>query len=534
MSLYYQLINIVKYAQNGTFPSKLLILLVALGILLIIVLVVVASYIVLKMVTKNKAKTQESIDEKQKVDTELKEKSNILPNGTSLKDGLYTVEKYLRSLDHVNYYRVKRTQPLYLCSHCNAELDDEMNAFCRACGAALSVIPPTFPTYLLKESEIETKFITAQRVLGMNLNHSSLILPIDALTDSTSDSPKYYLLEPFDQEPTLAASQFPEAIDVVLDIGVNLAEGLAYLHNYSVVLKRLELDNVVYLNDKAKWLSYENVHLLSSEEETDFGSSYSENVRKLTLLLEQLLVGNSPDTVSTKTPDSLQELIDHYSNAAEAVTAESLARSLRQANRMLGGHNQVQYSLGAKSDVGRLRKLNEDSMLTRELSTRFQDLGVTVLVSAVADGVGGHAAGDVASQLTVSTLEEHIEELLDEARSPQVPDPADWIITSANAANERVHKERTEAGNNMACTLVLTFFTGDLATILNVGDSRAYLLNERGIRQLTTDHSLVERLVAIGEITREEARHHPRKSVIYRVIGDRLILDYDIFTQQIW
>ena len=57
------------------------------------------------------------------------------------------------------------------------------------------------------------------------------------------------------------------------------------------------------------------------------------------------------------------------------------------------------------------------------------------------------------------------------------------------------------------------------------------MLHERGIKQITTDHSLVERLVAIGEITREEARHHPRKNVIYRVIGDRLNLDLDIYTQ---
>jgi protein phosphatase len=68
-------------------------------------------------------------------------------------------------------------------------------------------------------------------------------------------------------------------------------------------------------------------------------------------------------------------------------------------------------------------------------------------------------------------------------------------------------------------------------TFLNVGDSRAYRMNGRGMAQITIDHSLVQRLVEIGQLTPEQARHHPQKSVIYRVIGDSLKLDYDLFEE---
>jgi PPM family protein phosphatase len=81
----------------------------------------------------------------------------------------------------------------------------------------------------------------------------------------------------------------------------------------------------------------------------------------------------------------------------------------------------------------------------------------------------------------------------------------------------------------MGCTLVMALFVGSAATLLNVGDSRAYRLRPQGIRQVTTDHSLVQRLIEIGQLTREEARHHPQKSIIYRVIGDTEDLAYDVY-----
>jgi serine/threonine protein phosphatase PrpC len=288
---------------------------------------------------------------------------------------------------------------------------------------------------------------------------------------------------------------------------------------------------VSYHNNTARWIIFDNLHLLTSEEEADYTIQFSDNVRALVMLLHNLLIGPASSSPEVVLPDEIREVLAHYSNPNESVTADKLVRSLRQANRMLGGHNEVKYRLGAKSDVGRIRKLNEDSMVHHDLTSLFEGLNMSVVIASVADGVGGHAAGDIASQLTVSTIESYIDELPEDIRLTHIPEAREWIIKAANAANEKVYQERKAAGNNMACTLVLAFFTGDMATILNVGDSRAYLLNKRGIRQITTDHSLVERLVSIGEITREEARHHPRKSVIYRVIGDRLNLDYDIFDQ---
>ncbi len=527
----FQLCTIDFYAEKGTLSTWLLVLFLVLGFLLVFLFVAVIVYIILRMLAKNKDVTPARDTERAQGDSDQNQSAARLPIGTALKDGLYEVDEFVATSNGLNVYRIKQTQPLYLCPQCKAELANDTEAFCRACGAALAVTPPTYPIYLMREAESASAFATDERLISMNLKHPSLILPVESFPDNVLGSPRQYLTEPFDQEPRLSALLTALPVNTVVDIGVSLAEGLAYLHTYSVTLKHLDPEMVAYPNNDTRWICYENAYLLSGEEEEDYALQFSDNVKALAALLKGLLAGSEPSLSTVPLPDEVSELLVYYSNPAESVTADNLARSLRQAKRMLGGHNEVKYRVGSMSDVGCLRKLNEDSMLTRDLSPLFEGLGVSIVVAGVADGVGGHAAGDVASQLTVTSIQANIDELQEDARMGRIPEASDWVTKSANAANEKVHTERTKAGNNMACTLVLAFFTGDFATILNVGDSRGYLLNERGIRQITTDHSLVERLISIGEITREEARHHPRKSVIYRVIGDRLNLGYDVFEQ---
>jgi protein phosphatase len=100
-------------------------------------------------------------------------------------------------------------------------------------------------------------------------------------------------------------------------------------------------------------------------------------------------------------------------------------------------------------------------------------------------------------------------------------------------ANHSVYDRRRAAGTDMGTTLVAALVSGDLATVANVGDSRAYVLAQDEVFQITTDHSLVERLVATGHITPEEAHHHPQRNIIYRVIGERPEVDVDIFEQRL-
>ena len=195
----------------------------------------------------------------------------------------------------------------------------------------------------------------------------------------------------------------------------------------------------------------------------------------------------------------------------------------------------VTLLVGYRTDVGRARLLNEDSLLTLDIAPVFRSVSVPVGLLAVADGMGGHEAGDVASRLAIQAIAGQV---VSEVLSPAItgetlPDLHQWLQATVLAANQVVYEQRRAAGTDMGTTLVTAIVVGDVATIANVGDSRAYLLKQDEIVQITTDHSLVERLVATGEIEPQEAVYHPQRNIIYRVIGDIPWVEADLFKQQL-
>ena len=177
----------------------------------------------------------------------------------------------------------------------------------------------------------------------------------------------------------------------------------------------------------------------------------------------------------------------------------------------------IGWQIAALTDVGLKRELNEDNLMMIE--GEMAEAGPYGLY-VVADGLGGHEAGEVASQLTVNTIQQH--------HANHIPTAADapyeqWLKSAIIAANEVVLKNQKEDSgtNKMGSTLVMALVVDHHAHIINVGDSRAYLLNSDTIEQISIDHSLVERLVQIGQITRDEARTHKQRNVIYSIIGEK-------------
>jgi protein phosphatase len=177
----------------------------------------------------------------------------------------------------------------------------------------------------------------------------------------------------------------------------------------------------------------------------------------------------------------------------------------------------ISWQIAGLTDVGLKRELNEDNLLMIE--AEMAELGPYGLY-IVADGLGGHAAGEVASRLTIETIQER------HTQFPPAPGGSsfeEWLKDSTRAANEVVlrHQQEHAEDRKMGSTLVMALVIGDQAYIVNVGDSRAYRLNNEKIEQISVDHSLVERLIQIGQITREEARTHKQKNVIYSTIGEK-------------
>jgi protein phosphatase len=173
-----------------------------------------------------------------------------------------------------------------------------------------------------------------------------------------------------------------------------------------------------------------------------------------------------------------------------------------------------------RTDPGRIRELNEDCVLVVEpkrddIKQRQGDLLI------VADGMGGHESGEVASSQAVETI---VESYFKSTTNPQAALRA--AIEEANAVIFR--RARAENRQGMGTTVVAAARVGDTLHVAHVGDSRIYLVREGKIRPLTQDHSLVAEQVAAGIITPEEAEHHPNRNVISRAVGTSPRVDVEM------
>ena len=180
---------------------------------------------------------------------------------------------------------------------------------------------------------------------------------------------------------------------------------------------------------------------------------------------------------------------------------------------------QIKY--GIKSDVGSVRSNNQDSSLALVANPELLGNPPTVYLFVVADGMGGHTDGEHASAIAVRILAQYVLQqiILPQLQSPEITSDTKTIpevlSEAMEAAHAKVQAEFPNAGTTATCAVI----RGELAYIAHVGDSRAYLITDGHLDLLTRDHTLVQRLVEINQLTEEEAEVHPQKNVLYRSIG---------------
>ena len=183
----------------------------------------------------------------------------------------------------------------------------------------------------------------------------------------------------------------------------------------------------------------------------------------------------------------------------------------------------MQIAVGASTDVGMIRQGNEDNFFAEADERR----GVFV----VADGMGGHAAGEVASEMAVQIIARHLLAL-----SSAVDDGANTLVSTAmqdanRAIFERMLAETDKQGMGTTASVMVLSDTGYL--IGQIGDSRVYLLRDGGLTQITKDHSYVQEQVDAGLLTPEQARYHPYSNVITRCVGASDEVEADIYTGEV-
>ncbi len=181
--------------------------------------------------------------------------------------------------------------------------------------------------------------------------------------------------------------------------------------------------------------------------------------------------------------------------------------------------------IAGKTDVGKKRTANEDRFFVAKLS---EDTAYAV----VCDGMGGEKGGHIASSCAVERIRKAMENGYQEDFGEN--SVKNLMLSSISAANAQVFSmaEKDESLQGMGTTVVLVLVRKSVIHIAYAGDSRAYLVDEAGVRQLTRDHSMVQMMVDRGEISAEEAQYHPEKHYITRALGVSSMLDVDYLEEE--
>lgn len=200
------------------------------------------------------------------------------------------------------------------------------------------------------------------------------------------------------------------------------------------------------------------------------------------------------------------------------------------------------YILGVKpisgkdSNIGNVRQVNEDSLVVLEVTRVQESRGVPLGFYVVADGMGGHKAGEIASRTVNKIVTEKVlnaEVIPGLASTTRKLDetPASVLIGAIQEANRVLNTAARRQDSDMGTTLTAALIVGDTVTIANVGDSRTYLWRNGVLRQVTKDHSLVASLVEAGIVQPSEVREHPQRNQVYRSLGTKPDVDPDIFVE---
>jgi serine/threonine protein phosphatase PrpC len=208
--------------------------------------------------------------------------------------------------------------------------------------------------------------------------------------------------------------------------------------------------------------------------------------------------------------------------------------------------NGVHLTVASDSDAGDVRRSepNEDSTLILQLQRVHESLSTPIGIFVVADGMGGHDAGQLASRMAIGSISERLvremimppltaEKTAEESAVQDEDSLVEMLHGAVEDANTAICQTNQQKKTDMGSTITGFMIAGDLAYIFNVGDSRTYMQRDGKLYQLTNDHSLVGQLVAGGLIEPDDVYTHPQRSQIYRSLGDKLNVQIDIFKQQV-
>ncbi|GAC1645238.1 MAG: Stp1/IreP family PP2C-type Ser/Thr phosphatase [Herpetosiphon sp.] len=459
------------------------------------------------------------------------------PLAAGSKAGEYTIIERREEEAGQRVYRAGA--PPTICHQCGTRAPEGESRYCEECGAEL--LPYDVLLYERESGEVSEP-TGPWRLVDLPADPIRALLP--PVAEFADGGRRYLVTEQvvpgFQSLAELLAAQGaspgqPAALEPVdaLPLAQQLARLLVFLHEHGTALGDLSLAQVLIgarhslrLRDAGRLVA-----ITPDREQADLGS-LAQTLEEMTRTPRQT-VKLDVSGVAAEGAATLDQIIMHgrlgaFADARGWVAAlDALAAQERAVTPLLS-------SVGSRTDVGRHRPLNEDSFLVQESRIGVGGSMVNAGAYIVADGMGGHESGEVASRLAALAAGQVLTSRLAElgSGSPGVLSDAsmrELVVEAAAAANRAVYDEGQKRHNDMGTTLTLALVVGDRCVIGNVGDSRTYRLHAGQLQRVTQDHSLVMRLVSAGQITEDEIYTHPHRNAILRSLGEKPEVEVDTF-----
>ncbi|MFT4625560.1 MAG: serine/threonine protein phosphatase PrpC [Myxococcota bacterium] len=444
-------------------------------------------------------------------DDELGPRPDPFPRGTPI--GLHLrVERLIRVNHSRTYYLVNNKAPRWYtrkCWLCGNKHSPPTAQACTYCSAPLGT-----RRFLMTSRWHPASCEAFEGYANRRLVHDALASPV-ALYRYHEQLLAVY---PWNHDTLLLGEPSPLTSEDVLRATFNLADALSHLHNYGVILHRINPGNILLAPDGQVRLFDLEVERLSDRPIRpceDFTQPPLRDLRDVCEILGQYC------------PVEDEELRTFLKNARRGQweTADLLAGAATQfSTRRRGSFTGLSTAAGM-TDAGMVRALNEDAFQWRRLGTNAR-------LFAVADGMGGHFSGEVASQLATRSACRAVQRKFGDKTQCTFADAPKLLAEGFEQANLAVctyaHEHRRHMGTTLVCALHVVIDGKSKVWIGHSGDSRAYLLRDGELRRLTEDHSMVAAMVAAGKITEAEARTHPKSNVLLSFLGNSEDLEPDI------
>lgn len=449
----------------------------------------------------------------------------LLVPGSIVNDAL-TVLEAVSPTGPLNCYLVREISPLAKwCAQCGANIIYAEN-FCHRCGYEL-----TQNKFWLFEGN-RTAISGLRKLVAAGLNHDGLL----PLLEYFQYNHRCYVLAPFCEGETLAASIKIDALSLFNWI-LTLGNAVEYLHFHGFYGVDFSMENIFLRNDGPKLAGLWKCKFLDKDRESSkkLRRSRRKDILGFARFLSQIqrLVNN------TRQNQGLITVIKEITNQAlkgNFSTMQDFMETFRQLKadafknpKQLSAPEKsspAKMVLGQRSDCGKVRQLNEDSIATFEFTSILESISVPVSLCIVADGMGGHQNGEIASRLAVQTITEFVnKELLNiglENINQELPEAQikKILTTALYTANEKIAQIARAKQSDMGATVTLALLIENMAYILNVGDCRTYYFDGSQLEPITADHSLVYRLYITQQIEYEEITSHPQRHQILRCLGE--------------